>query len=422
MTYAFLVYYSLLILGPLIYIGNAPLASYYVLFIGGGVIVLLDGLKNRNTFYYFPLFFKCYLCLMTVYLMTYAFNFFEVDYISSIRDFIIIYAPLQYMLLINLLYFVMINIKSDGERYAFIKSIIKLHLYLLPLVGLIAILQMFDLFDTQNILSSYYGRVDVDVWKNYVMYNPRASATFNLEPNTLGLYAGFSLALFHMFKGELKLSKLSSILIFFLGIIALIFSGSFTGIIVYALLTSWYFFQYKKLGIKTLILVLLSLSIFTSLFSEEIERSVNRQKIGDGNLIPSSLKARMNNAWLTTYLEFEKEFFNGIGPSAVQLTHSADNDFLDKFLRFGLIGGFANVFFIIFLILYPLYKRKSCNCVFIRKLLLFSSLIALAFALASIPGSAFKAKRLAEVFWILYSLPFIYLTVINKKQVVNNDK
>jgi len=359
---------------------------------------------------------------LTIYLFTYLFNFFEIDYIADIRDFIIIYAPLQYLLLIALLHNIFNNFKHNNESVSFIHSIIKLHLFLLPVIGVIAIFQMLNLFNTQDILATYYGKINVEVWQKYIMYNPRASATLNLEPNSLGLYAAFSLVLFHMFNTELKLNKISCLIIYSFGFIALILSGSFTGIIVYFVLTLAFFFQYKKLGMKTIISIFVCLITFSSLFSAEIERGLTRQKIGDGNLIPSSIKARVDNAWLTTYLEFEEEFFNGIGPSAIQLTHSADNDFLDKFLRFGIIGGIANICFVLFLIYYPWYKRKNYSCSFVRKLFLFSSLLALAFALASIPGSAFKAKRLAEIFWIFYSLPFIYTHLSNKPKVIANEK
>jgi hypothetical protein len=349
-------------------------------------------------------------------LFTYIFNFFEVDYIASIRDFIIIYAPLQYFVLVSITCIVVLSLKYQELQISFIKSIIKLHLYLLMIVGIIAILQMFDLFNMQDVLATYYGNLNVGVWKEYIKYNPRASATFNLEPNTLGLYSSFSLVLFHIFGKDVGLSKAHSILIYFFGFIALIFSGSFTGIIIYFALTTVYFFLYKKLGLKTIVAIFISFLVFTSMFSMEIERSLERQKIGDGNVVPSSLKARIDNAWLTTYLKFENEFFNGIGPSAIQLTHSADNDLLDKFLRFGVIGGVANLIFVTTLVLYPLFVRRKYTNQFERKLLLYSSLIAFAFVLASIPGSAFKAKRIAESFWILYSLPFIYLFIKRKNE------
>lgn len=416
MTRLFLTYYFLLILGPIVFLGNVPLASYYFLLVVMLFLGLLIKIKNDSFFVFVPFYFKCYLLLMSVYLLTYLFNFFESDYVASIRDLIIIYTPLQYIILVNLLCFIIYRIESEEQRVCFIKSIIKMHLFLLFIVGIVAILQMFDAFNMQNILSKYYGSLNVGVWQEYIKYNPRASATFNLEPNTLGLYAGFSLVLFHIFKSELKLGSKKAIAIFFLGFVSLIFSGSFTGIIIYMFLTVTYLFLYKKLGMKTIIVALVGLLVFTSIFTAEIERSLERQKIGDGNIVPSSLKARMNNAWLTTYLKFEEEFINGIGPSAIQLSHSADNDFLDKFLRFGIVGGVSNILFVIILVVYPLIVRKSNSDKFIRKLFLFSSLVALAFALASITGSAFKAKRIAESLWILYSLPFIYIYTQRKHE------
>ena len=170
------------------------------------------------------------------------------------------------------------------------------------------------------------------MWRQYFIYNPRASSTINLEPNSLALYCAFSLAMFHVFYKELKMSKFKSFTVYILGVLGLILSGSFTGFIIYILVSSMYFFKYKKIGVKFIVVISVLSLLFGLMFSDNIESAIKRQKLDQGNLVPSSFNARIENAWSKAYISFEDEFINGIGPSAVQLDYSTDNDFLDKFL------------------------------------------------------------------------------------------
>jgi len=281
-------------------------------------------------------------------------------------------------------------------------------------MGIIAILQLFNIFGIPNILSDFYSKIGSENRMEYLSFNPRATATFNLEPNTFGLYMSFSLLMFHMFYKDLRIKRLSALCIFSFGIIGLLLSGSFTGVIIYIFTTSIYLVIYKKIGIKLIIGISLSIIILTTFFYEDIERSLNRQKITVDNYIPSSLKHRFEERWQNVFIDFKKNYMIGIGPAAVQLKYSTDNEYLDKFLRYGLLGGVVFIGFIIFLILSPWMKIKTTNDKFIRKLFVYSSLLAVAFALASLTGTAFKAKRVAELFWIYYSLPFINLMIIGK--------
>ncbi|WP_062567261.1 O-antigen ligase family protein [Pseudoalteromonas arabiensis] len=416
----FYCYIVLLVLGPLIYISKLPLASYHFAFLALLFLVFLNQLKYRNTIFYFPIYLKCYFSLLVTYLFTYAFNFFEPAYVANIRDLIIIFAPAQYMLLVFITYlaFKYCFDKKEDDNFFFFR-LIRLNVCIMPIVGLIALFQIFNVFGIQDILAKYYGKANVEVWRQYFIYNPRASSTINLEPNSLALYCAFSLAMFHVFYNELKMSKFKSFAVYILGVLGLILSGSFTGFIIYILVSSMYFFKYKKIGVKFIVVISVLSLLFGLMFSDNIESAIKRQKLDQGNLVPSSFNARIENAWSKAYISFEDEFINGIGPSAVQLDYSTDNDFLDKFLRFGLIGGLGNVFFILFLISYPLFKRKNVSDLFIKKLYFYSFMLACCFALASITGSAFKAKRLAELFWIYYSLPFIFTYVLNKKAIYN---
>jgi hypothetical protein len=417
------IYFGLLVLGPIIFIGKIPLASYHLVFLFILSGALLIHLKTKKTNVYFPLYFKFYLVLLALYLLTYVFNFFELGYIADFRDLIIIFTPIQYIILISLLYFSCQNENIIGkDKTVLFHGLIKLNLYLLPIVGVIAICQMLDVFGSQEILAKYYGKTNVAVWRQYFISNPRASATLNLEPNSLGLYAAFSLVMFHVFYKDVKLGKITGMIIYFFGLLALMLSGSFTGVFIYVLVSTIYLFKYKKIGVRVVILIATITFIVSLVFAENIDSAIKRQKLDQGNIVPSSFKARINNAWGKAFTSFEEEFVNGIGPSAIELDYSADNDFLDKFLRFGLIGGLANLFFVMFLILYPLFKRKGNMSTFHRKLYFFAFLITLCFALASITGSAFKAKRLAEIFWIFYSLPFIYSHLLYNPKVSANEE
>jgi len=419
----FFIYFALLVLGPIIYIGKIPLASYHLVFLLILTGALLIHLKTNKINLYFPVHLKVYFALLVLYLVTYVFNFYEMDYVAHFRDLIIIFAPIQYMVMVFLLCFICQKEKEISNDYSFIfHRLIKLNLYLLPIIGIIAIFQMFDIFGSQEFLAKYYGKTNVAVWRQYFMYNPRASATLNLEPNSLGLYAAFSLVMFHVFYKEVRLGKITGMIIYFSGLLALMLSGSFTGFFIYILVSTIYLFKYKKIGIKVVFFISMITFVVSLIFADNIDSALKRQKLDQGNIVPSSFKARLNNAWGKAFTSFEEEFVNGIGPSAIQLDYSADNDFLDKFLRFGLIGGMANLFFVIFLMLYPLYKRIQDVSAFNRKLYFFAFLIASCFALASITGSAFKAKRLAEIFWIFYSLPFIYTHLLNTPKVIANEK
>jgi hypothetical protein len=274
-------------------------------------------------------------------------------------------------------------------------------------LGLVSIIQILNLFQVQDIMANYYGKLNSESRIEYLQFNPRASGTFNFEPNTFGLYMAISLIMYHVFGANLLKNKILFYMVYFFGMLGLILSGSFTGFLVYVIVTFIYFIVYKKINFKMIVLAFVSIAIFALFFSVEIERSFKRQKLSGTNLIPSSLIHRFDTRWTMVFRDFEKSPYIGIGPSAIQMEYSADNEYLDKFLRHGLLGGLAFFFFTVFLILYPLLLRSRVNISMLRKMFFFSFLLALSFGLASFTGTAFKAKRLAELFWIFYSLPFI---------------
>lgn len=402
----FTLYFINILFGPLVYIGKIPISSYHLIFIVLlyflTFFIIYNEIKIRV--FNFMIFF---IFTMAFYTFMYAFKWFDFSYIHNFRDLIIIYSGFQYIVLIIIL--------NEVIEYKNLTTLlIKINLYIIPVMGVIAILQLFNILGVPNILADFYSKIGSENRMEYLSFNPRATATFNLEPNTFGLYMSFSLLMFHMFYKDLRIKRLSALCIFSFGIIGLLLSGSFTGVIIYIFTTSIYLVIYKKIGIKLIIGISLSIIILTTFFYEDIERSLNRQKITVDNYIPSSLKHRFEERWQNVFIDFKKNYMIGIGPAAVQLKYSTDNEYLDKFLRYGLLGGVVFIGFIIFLILSPWMKIKTTNDKFIRKLFVYSSLLAVAFALASLTGTAFKAKRVAELFWIYYSLPFINLMIIGK--------
>lgn len=408
----FFIYFTLLLIGPLVYFGKFPFASYQIVFLVVLYFCFIPRVNSKGL--YFPLYFKLYFLVLSVFLSTYAMSFFSPGYIASIRDFVIIYSPLQYVLVTTVLIKVIV---LTGDVRGFTVRLLKLNTFLLTTVSIVAVLQIFDILGIQEFLAKYYGKSNVELWRQYFMYNPRASSTLNLEPNSLGLYCAVSLLAITIMRESIMLGRMNTVIAYILGLIGLLLSGSFTGVGIYCLGTVLFILYYKKLGFKSLLAILVVTSAMMGAFSEDIERSLSRQKISEDNFIPSSIKARVNNAWSKSYDEIADSPVYGIGPSAIQLDYSADNDFIDKYLRYGVVGGTAYLLFFLFLIFYPLLALKIDYPPILKRLFFLSFILALSYFLASITGSAIKAKRLGEFFWIMYSLPFIYIYYINNYSV-----
>jgi len=409
----FIIYYLCVTLGPLIYVGKIPISTYHVLFFTLTISILLSNLFiKKYKVYIFP-YLKFYILTMFFYMLLYILRLFDTNYKPSFRDFIILYSSLQYVILV-------IVITNMFKVKDFTTTLIKINIYVMSLMGLISIFQILHLFGVQEILLKYYSKIGSESRIEYLYWNPRSTATFNLEPNTLGLYMAFSLLMFHVFYQNLKIHKFIKAILYLFGLIGLVLSGSFTALFIYIFTTFLFLTAYNKIGLKLItFLVVLILSLST-IFYEQIEPSIKRQKLSADNIIPSSLKHRINDRWVKVYRDFEPHFLIGIGPSAIQLDYSTDNEYLDKFLRHGIIGGIVFLSYIFFLIYYPYYKKRQVNDPFIKKLFLFSSLLAICFAMASLTGTAFKAKRVGELFWIFYSLPFIklYLNKLNEQKLI----
>lgn len=408
----FITYIVLLIIGPLVYIKGIPIASYHLAFLillGFSVVRIHSNKLQPNI----PIYFQFYLCVMAVFLCTYSFTFFKTGYESSLRDLVIIFSPIQYIALYVLVMVVFESATRENSSTlnSLVLKCIRINLCLLPIIALVCIFQLLNIFNMQEILAKFYGKTNVELWRSYFMYNPRASATLNLEPNSLGLYAAISLLMLHIFREELKLTVWFSSVLYFSGLLSLVLSGSFTGFAIYVACSISYFFIYKKITPRSVAMILIVIISSGMLFSDKIESALDRQKLGIDSLIPSSFKARINNAWDKALTDIEINPVVGIGPSALELDYSTDNDFLDKFLRFGFIGGLGYLLFIVFLMCYPILLRSKTSDTDLRKLYFFSFLMAFAFCLASITGSAFKSNRLAEIFWIYYSLPFIVVCI-----------
>jgi len=409
--FLFLLYYLSLSLGPLIYVGKIPITSYHVLFLLLLTSLVLSNLRAKKyKFYLFP-YLVFYILIMLFYTLLYTLKLFDPYYKPSLRDFIVIFSSLQYVILV-------IVVMNMFKLKDFTSTLIKTNIYLMALMGLISIFQILHLFSVQEFLLKYYSKIGSESRIEYLYWNPRSTATFNLEPNTFGLYMAFSLLMFHVFYENLKMHKVLKTILYLFGIIGLLLSGSFTAIAIYIFSTILFLIAYKKIGIKLIAFtIVFILSLFT-IFFEQIEPSIKRQKLSTDNFIPSSLKHRFNERWVKVYNDFESHFIIGIGPSAIQLDYSTDNEYLDKFLRYGIIGGGGFLLYMFFLIYYPYHKRQVVMDPFTRKLFLFSSLLALCFAMASLTSTAFKAKRVSELFWIFYSIPFIkiHLNKLNEQK------
>ena len=170
-----------------------------------------------------------------------------------------------------------------------------------------------------------------------------------------------------------------------------------------------YLFLYRKIGIKTLLVIALVAFSTYSIFQSEINATLDRQKLSSEQLVPSSFRYRIDNFWTRAATSIAEEPVNGIGPGVAVIDFPVDNDYLDKFMRFGAVGGGAFLLWVASLIVIPLILRIRTLSALPRKLFLFSALSAVALALASITGSAFNAPRLAEYFWIYYLLPFLMM-------------
>lgn len=416
MLYSFLfkLYFILLVFGPIAYLGGIPFTLYqgvyFILVIFLGLTIL--GTKQKLTM---PFYMKVYTLTLVFYVILYPIKLFTPSYLPSIRDYIVIFSSLQFTLLVALVF--------DVSKYKEMsKDLLRCNTYMMAVVGVVAICQMFNLLGVPEFLANYYSNLNPEQRLEYLRLNPRATGTFNFEPNTLGLYSSFSLLIFHMFIKELRFSSWKAIIIYLLGLLGLLLSGSMTGILIYFITTLIYFVVYKKIGIKFTLVVVVLFMLLLNTFSDEIDRTLTRQKITADSIIPSSLKHRLNDRWLMVYDDFEEHYLVGIGPAAMQLTYATDNEYLDRFLRYGVFGGVVFFAFIVFLIIYPLYKRKNITDGYLRKLFLLSSLIALVFALASLTGTAFKAKRVSELFWIFYSLAFIYSYLAEHKKIKLDEK
>ncbi len=145
-----------------------------------------------------------------------------------------------------------------------------------------------------------------------------------------------------------------------LAILGLILSGSLTGLVglFISFFTYYLLFKTKKLIKPIILTVIFSLGLYL-IFQDVIDLIIQRQKL-DESLIPSSLKARINGVWLESYLKFIESPLLGIGPSVNNLKYSVDNEFLDKFLRYGIIGGVSFILFfpILLIHIWKLIKKS----------------------------------------------------------------
>ena len=334
--------------------------------------------------------------------LSYLFHLVDINYSPNKRDFIAMLSILE----ILLIYYILKSISFKQKKIY--EKIIQIGI----IVNIIGIVQFFDVLNLKGIIGTLYGSGNQENWDLYFQYNLRAFSIFNNQPNLLGLFNSF-LIIVLFFKGkELISNRVIRGVSYTLAFLGLILSGSLTGILALLVSLSLYFLLFKsKHLLKPLILIVIISLGFYLVFSDLIELVIVRQKLNE-SIIPSSLLARINGVWLESYNRFIESPIFGIGPSIESLKYSVDNEFFDKFLRYGLIGGalFIGFFIILFRNIWFLIKATSdSNNLRISFVLLISFFVSLG------TGSFLKSDKIALIFWMLYFLPLIRESRISRK-------
>ena len=329
-------------------------------------------------------------------LISYLYHLLDYNYSPNKRDFIAILSILE----ILLIYYVLRSVSFNREKVY--KYVIQIGV----LINVLAIAQFLDIFNLKSLLSSLYGSSNQDNWDLYFKYNPRAFSIFNNQPNILGLFNSFLIILL-FFKGpELILHWVARLVNYALALLGLILSGSLTGLLSLAAGIGCYYFFFRSKKLPKFIILFIAISIgFYLVFPEVVELIIVRQKLSE-SIVPSSLLARINGVWLKSYEKFIESPILGIGPSVDSLKYAVDNEFFDKFLRYGLIGGVFFILFFLILLRNTWIKSKSAS---IQESINYkvSFILLIAFSLSLTTGSFLKSDKISYIFWLLYFLPFV---------------
>lgn len=352
---------------------------------------------------YTNIFSKFILFIVFFNLVLYIFHLLNLDYSLNLRDFNVILSPLESILVISsvpLFFFKKQNLESNFKSLSILFFII----------SLIGVLEFINVLNFKALLMKIYGERN-EMWEQYFMYNIRSASVFNNSPNTFGLFSVYSFIVMLISKRFVEYNFYWFYSVIFLIILATLLTGSITALAIMILVSLILILNKGNIFKNILMLTIVSIILFFS-FQSSIDSIIKRQKL-DESIIPSSLKARINNVWADSFEMIENSPIIGIGPSINSLKFGVDNEYLDKYLRFGLIGGTFFLLFICFLVIIA-YKKMKLSEGIRKNLYLISFLFSLTFSLSLITGSFFRSEKLTYLFWIIYCLPF-YLDFKSKE-------
>lgn len=387
--YRFLFFLSFILLTPITLFGvSLPWAKVTLIF-----MVFFMLIKRRKL--YTNIFSKFIIFIVCINLISYIFHLLNLDYNPNLRDFNVILSPLESILVISLaplFFFEKKNLKSNFKSLSILFFII----------SLFGLLEFFNVLNFKASLMKMYGERN-EMWEQYFMYNIRSASVFNNSPNTFGLFSVYSFIVMLISKRFVEYNFYWFYSVIFLVIIGILLSGSITALSIMILVSLILILSKGKRFKNILMLIIVSVILFFS-FQSSFDSIIKRQKL-DESIIPSSLKVRINNVWADSFEMIEDSPVIGIGPSINSLKFGVDNEYLDKYLRFGLIGGTFFLLFICFLVLIS-YKKITLSEGVRKDLYLLSFLFSLTFSLSLITGSFFRSEKLTYLFWIIYCLPF----------------
>lgn len=394
-----LIFWSLFILFSLFipyqFLGLVLPWSKVFMFISFIFLILFS--KRREL--YIPAISKVFLVFIILTIFLYFLKLFDNFYYYSIRDFFVILSPLEgpfFIIVFYLAYKKFYNI-----------SLFYIVLFAAFIVNVLAIIQFFNILGLKNFVSEVYGSGNQEQWNDYFKYNLRSFSVFNNQPNLLGIFNVFIIIILIIFKEFLFIKNFYYYISILGSLIGLLTSGSITSILsLFFVLIIYGIERSGKILAKVLSLFVFFMVMVFLFLPTSVEKIIERQKL-EGSLIPSSLKARISNVWSISIDRLNENPVLGIGPAAATLEFGTDNEYLDKFLRYGYFGGTIFILLILLLIYFPIKKYFFTLDYGLKRQFFFSFLIALTFSLSLFTGSFLRADKIVILFWLFYILPFL---------------
>lgn len=347
---------------------------------------------------YLPNVSKVFLLFVLLTTLLYFFKLIDIGYQYGLRDFFVLLSPLE-------IPFILLVFYLSYKRFSF-ESLFHLFFLSALLINVLAIAQFFDLFGLKSQISEIYGSGNQEQWDEYFQYNLRSFSVFNNQPNLLGLFNVFIITLLITNRTHLNMNNVLYLIALSISAIGLLTSGSITAIVlIFTALVVFGFSKGVTVILKGSVLLVVLALLVAIMIPSSIEEIIDRQKL-EGGIVPSSLKARMSNVWAESIRRLNEEPLLGIGPAAETLEFGTDNEYLDKFLRYGYIGGTAFIMVIAIVVFLPFRAYLVESDSQLKNQYLASFLIALAFSLSFLSGSFFRADKITILFWLFYIIPF----------------